>query len=33
MDLDKVNALIQQASDTIACDANCQKDKKTGDLK
>lgn len=33
MDLDKVNALIQQASDTIACDANCQKDKKSGDLK
>jgi lipopolysaccharide export LptBFGC system permease protein LptF len=31
--LDKLNALISQASDTISCDANCQQQRKADQLK
>ena len=32
-DLDKFNSLIDQAAEAITCDANCQKQKKTNELK
>ena len=32
-DLDKFNSLIDQAAEAITCDANCQKQKKTDELK
>ena len=31
--LDKFNSLIDQAAEAITCDANCQKQKKTDELK